>query len=504
MNTLPRSLDDLRGLRAACWIRESTAGQVDRYGPAAQREQQDRAIEHWGLVDTGRAWEVAHSGWKIAKHPAWGEMLAGAGISFDVLVVGYASRFARSLEAHVDARRAFHAAGAAILFADERILSSDEDAWEHWAREAVEAEAYSRRLARRIREAYAAKFRLGDQGGPPGLGFRRTPAPESRLAVDSAIMPRVVALFERYATGSASMADLEGEFAIPRTAIRMILQNPLYNGWAVRNRRSPDEARTAAPWRSAPPVSDELWSRVQGVRKQRTTGGGGRTKRVHMLVGRLWCVCGRRVKGDVASQRSGRIVRRYRHMDPCEGWPQGSYVAQTFEGAITDQLSRIRLDDALLANLRTLAGQDVAAPSSMELRRKQLEREIEAKALALAREKLSAEAFLAEHNRIRSELGALAQAPVPTAETVAPDEAVRALADLKAAWRSADEADRQRLVRAIFARITVSGERIVEEELTPMALRHGLALALPEYVALARRTGFEPATSGSGGQRSIH
>ena len=29
---LPRSLDDVRGLRVARWIRESTAGQYDRYG----------------------------------------------------------------------------------------------------------------------------------------------------------------------------------------------------------------------------------------------------------------------------------------------------------------------------------------------------------------------------------------------------------------------------------------------------------------------------------------
>ena len=41
---LPRSVDDLRGLRIARWIRESTTGQFDRYGPGAQRELQAGAI----------------------------------------------------------------------------------------------------------------------------------------------------------------------------------------------------------------------------------------------------------------------------------------------------------------------------------------------------------------------------------------------------------------------------------------------------------------------------
>ena len=59
---LPTSLDALSGLRAARWIRESTERQVDRYGPDAQGEQQDRAIERYGLLDTGIAWSVAHSG----------------------------------------------------------------------------------------------------------------------------------------------------------------------------------------------------------------------------------------------------------------------------------------------------------------------------------------------------------------------------------------------------------------------------------------------------------
>lgn len=51
--SLPGSLDELRGLRAARWIRESTAGQYDRYGPGSQHEQMDRFAERYGLVDSG-------------------------------------------------------------------------------------------------------------------------------------------------------------------------------------------------------------------------------------------------------------------------------------------------------------------------------------------------------------------------------------------------------------------------------------------------------------------
>jgi len=73
-------------------------------------------------------------------------MPARAGHDYDVLVVGYVSRFTRNLLAAVNAREDLHAAGAAIFFADEGLLSSDEAGWENWARETVKAEAYSRRL----------------------------------------------------------------------------------------------------------------------------------------------------------------------------------------------------------------------------------------------------------------------------------------------------------------------------------------------------------------------
>ena len=142
--TLPRELDDLQGMRAARWFRESTAGQWDNFGPDAQREQQDRAIERYALVDAGLEWSVAASGWTSAWRTAtWETMISTAqGGAFDVLVVGYVSRFLRNLKQTLIAvEDHLHAAGVVVLFADERLLSSDPSSWDQFIREAHEAEA---------------------------------------------------------------------------------------------------------------------------------------------------------------------------------------------------------------------------------------------------------------------------------------------------------------------------------------------------------------------------
>ncbi len=127
-------------------------------------------------------------------------------------------------------------------------------------------------------------------------------------------MPIAVGLFERYALGNVSAKDLAEETGLAESGIRMILMNPLYNGWVRRHRRSDRESLKPAPWRADPPVSDELWARVEEVRRARTRGGGPRDcDRVDLLGGLLACVCGRRLRND-GTFADGR--HRKHHADP--------------------------------------------------------------------------------------------------------------------------------------------------------------------------------------------
>lgn len=73
-----------------------------------------------------------------------------------------------------------------------------------------------------------------------------------------------------------------------------------------------------------------------------------------------------------------------------------------------------------------------------------------------------------------------------TAAGVSGQRAVEWLRTLGESLKGTENAD---LLHATYERITVAGPRIVSVRLTQAACAHGLALALPEKVAMARPTG---------------
>ena len=485
MKRLPRTLDDIGGLRVARWIRESTAGQFDNYGPASQREQQDRFIERHGLRDTGLTFQVAHSGTTVWRSPTMTEMLAEARAgAFDLLLAGYSDRWQRNLRRTLELLEdGLHPAGVALVMCDRRILSSDPHDWDELVAEAAGAERYSRRLSERITDGYAAKFdRRDDPGGHAGLGFRRLPDPPHTLEIDPDRMPIAVGLFERYALGNVSATGLEAETGLAATRIRMILMNPLYNGW-IRRHRGPSETRRPAPWRFDPPVSDDLWARVEDVRRARTQGGGPRHRgRLDMLAGLLECSCGRRIRSDGRMGNSERVAKL--HTEPCAGWGSKARIAATtWEVPILAQLGSLRVDHAMRAQITAVLS---AGDRPLTMDRARLERQMRELALEHAAARLDDEEYLARMARLRGELEIVGVQPARDLPARRATEWLDALAET---WQKTELVEEKSdVIHAIYERIVIEGPRFVGLRLTPAAYRHGMALALPEAV-MARPTG---------------
>lgn len=472
MKRLPASLDDLRGLRAARWVRESTRGQGDNFGPASQRDQQDRAIERYRLTDTGLGWEVAHSGRTIASTTQWAEMLAAAGTGYDVLVVGYVSRFARDARTALNARHELHRVGAVLLFADERILTSDDDRWGEWYRETGEAEAYSRKLAKRVREAFAAKRLIHhDQGsGETSYGFRRVggltePDPET--------MPRAI---EAYRLSASGMADrvVADRLGLTLWTVRTILRSSLYAG----RLNDGTEARFPAP------VPLELREAAAVTRERHTWSGHRPRHRVYPLTDRgpLVCdACDRPLKGAFRSVAQRRV---HRHPVKCEAWAVAETRAEAHEEQVGWILRHASPNRQSAARIRAALAQPTLTPDRLAIAR--IDTEMRRVALGLVQ---SADSdALHRLDSLRAQRAAMEASPV-TSDQPDVEEALAYLTGLGKLWADTSPEGRRALATATFQRLGAIGPRIVSLEVTPYAERRGLVLALPTSVTTVGGTG---------------
>src|SRR4051794_17104642 len=90
--------EDLTGRTWAGYVRESTRGQADRYGPDIQRTEQRRYAERYGLAPTAREYVDLVSGKETLRRSDFVRMIADAEAGlFEVLLCYDTSRFARNV-----------------------------------------------------------------------------------------------------------------------------------------------------------------------------------------------------------------------------------------------------------------------------------------------------------------------------------------------------------------------------------------------------------------------
>ena len=473
MRRLPDSVEALHGRRAARWIRESTPGQFDRYGPEAQAELQDRAIARLGLVDTGLAWRAAHSGRTVYRSSEMEAMLAAARAgAFDVLLVGYVSRWQRNLRQTLNLLEdVLHPAGVAVYFADEEILSSCERHWDQLVEEAKDAERYSRRLSRRIVEGYASKrSSQHDPGGHPPYGFLRDAG--KLLEPDPDHLATVRRAFALSAAGQTD-AQVAAAVGLPLFTVRGMLTSPLYVG----RLRDGSEAH----WPVL--VDDATWEKAQAARARRATNTGRRADpRRPYALSRLHCAaCGTRLTGDSGYYRHRNVCSSFVAARPPGARPgRGRSAGHAYPMELYEQVVEGILGEAALGapTLAAVVGAVVPAASRADdAALGRIAREREAAMARYLRDRDTA-ALDATMGRLDAEE---TRARQPREEAGVPaDVAVRYLQELPETWARAKSGTGRALVAdALFDRIEVLGLREATAHLSDHAVRHGLGAVLP-------------------------
>ncbi|MFQ5861430.1 MAG: recombinase family protein [Dehalococcoidia bacterium] len=485
------SFEDLKGLRAEGYVRDSTLDQRDGYGPDIQRHNIQRFVQSYGVLLGERWYTEFVSGRQVAKRYEFQRILEDARLDrFDVLLVDHTSRFGRNQEDSIRYKRELMDLGKVVVFVSQGIISgSERDFITERINETLD-EAYSRNLSRYVRAGCAEKAARGHALGRPPLGYRTERSAGGRgawHAVDDATMPVLLAMLRGYASGKHSFDTLAQElnargFRMSRgrpftaSSISTVLNNRFYEGNVVYHRGRPDEEVIKGA-HHVPEEARELWLRCQEVRRERGQPGwhspSERRQRVYPLTGVLVCDgCGQPFHG-VGCFNKGRLYPRMEH-----GWHRCGMRPESVPAPRVEQefahrvLACISLDNGWRqAVLRALASEGPEPDRSLEIKR------IDA-ALANLRKQhlwgaLSDEEFKTEFQALQRQRKSVEPRPTPT-QNIDLDRAAQSLRDLPALWQHPGVTPEQRreLAREVFQEV-----RLREGELVAVTPR-------PDYAPL--------------------
>ncbi|HVB56841.1 MAG TPA: recombinase family protein [Candidatus Acidoferrales bacterium] len=214
------------------------------------------------------------------------------------------------------------------------------------------AKNYIDNLSEETRKGMSEKAAQGFWPSCAPLGYRNVTAPNGKRVIepDPTLAPIITRMFERYATGEFSLADMtkisrsdgmvfrKSNDAVPRATINKILRNRLYTGdfnW---------DGRTYAGIH-APLVTKDLWERVQEALDSRRANRHRKVKHDFAFSGLISCGhCGCALVGEI---KKGKYV--YYH---CTGYKGKCPEPYTREEVLEEQfgylLNSLVLDAEIL------------------------------------------------------------------------------------------------------------------------------------------------------------
>ena len=167
------SFDDLKGLRAECYVRDSTLDQRDGFGPDIQHRNEERFAENYGLI-LGHRWYTEFVSGRSAKNRHEFQQVIEDARSdlFDVLLVDHTSRFGRNQAECIRYKEELQNLSKTVVFVSQGIISgSDRDFLSERINETLD-EQYSRNLSRYVSSGLAPRPRVAYMSALPHWGIR--------------------------------------------------------------------------------------------------------------------------------------------------------------------------------------------------------------------------------------------------------------------------------------------------------------------------------------------
>ncbi len=349
--------------RAFGYIRVSTTGQAEE---GFSLENQKRAIQEYCAYAKMRLVRVFVDEGKSARttnRPEFQEMLTGIknGVA-DCIVIYKIDRFARNAIDYTRIRKELETLQVGFYSVSEGDLMS-KNAFVYGNVLATMAEWESMMNSDRTKDALMQKFRNGWQPCPPPLGFRSVggDGEQKTCEIDPYAGPIIKKMFELYSTGQYSMVTLQewlqdknliskNGTIISFSRINNVLRNDFYYGkirWRGQEKMG----------NHTPLINKQLFDTCQYILEKHRHFLLRERKYDFLLRGFVYCPCGMRLVGDVATIRSNHKKIGYYHCQKrySPGCKQKYVQAKDLEEQIENIIKKLEFTEEFITQVQEQA-----------------------------------------------------------------------------------------------------------------------------------------------------